>query len=98
MPEEAFGSAAPPAAPAAKPVAAVAAKSVASAPVAAPAPMPSAHVARAPVAHQKRFIVDEEREAYVTVGSSTVVFRPRQVLSGHLLQLAKDHGILTREI
>lgn len=47
---------------------------------------------------EKRIVVDELRDVAVQVLSTTVVFRPGQVLSGHLIQLARDNNIQIREV
>lgn len=44
-----------------------------------------------------RIIVDELRDCAISVGYSTVIFRPGQVLDEHHAQLAREHNILIRE-
>ena len=47
----------------------------------------------------KRYFVDEARDFAVSVGYSTVVFRPGQRLdSDHLINLAKQNGVAIREV
>lgn len=47
----------------------------------------------------KRILVDEMREKAISVGYSTVIFRPGQHLeSEHLQRLAKENDIATREV
>ncbi|MDB5093412.1 MAG: hypothetical protein JWO85_1513 [Candidatus Eremiobacteraeota bacterium] len=47
---------------------------------------------------KKRIVVDELRDKAIYVGRSSVIFRPGQLLdSEHMINLAKEHDILTRE-
>lgn len=47
---------------------------------------------------ERRIVVDELRDVSVQVLSTTVVFRPGQVLSGHLIPLARENNIQLREV
>jgi hypothetical protein len=52
-----------------------------------------------PPKRSKRVVVDEMHEKAVTVGFSTVIFRPNQHLdSEHMIQLAKANNIAVREV
>ena len=60
---------------------------------------PAKEVAPVVQVRKKRTVVDETHEKYVSVGYSTVVFRPGQLLdSPHLIQVAQSNGIATREV
>ena len=62
-------------------------------------PVKPAVVKPVPPARPKRIYVDEVRDAHVSSGYSTVIFRPGQLLeSPHLVELARHNGILLREV
>jgi hypothetical protein len=68
-------------------------------PAKTPKPTPPAPGSgKSALAALRTLVVDEPREVAISVGHTTVIFRPGQYLeSAHLIELATIHNIRTKE-